>query len=220
MPNGRMYTFYRDENETWDDMITKKVLPGWMDYCNDHWIDHGNHESMWSFEKRTKAFLDRCAWLWLQDNFSGLESKYKEMMHKVREIPISECAEGVSDFAYSDRKASNANEGLERYNTLCEELDEFAPVPINLKTPKRRRKETRFNRISKLIKENPGAKRTWCCVDGENNFIYNGKLIHIPETVPGYELDSDRTDLMDRIFVIETDNSIQYFDQNVFPISF
>lgn len=187
MPNGRMYTYFRSEHDTWGNVIANKVLPDWMAYCNAHWIDHGNHESMWSFEKRTKMFLDRCAWLWLQDNPAGLESKYKELMHKVREIPATECADAVSDMIYSDRKASNQEEGSERYSMLCEMLDEKSPIDIRPKTPARKKKQTRFNRMAKIVHDNPNSKRTWCLVDGENNFIYSGVQYHIPETIPGYE---------------------------------
>ena len=215
MPNGRKYTYYRDPSQTWNEVILEKVLPDWMGYCNDHWIDFGNHESMWSFEKRTKAFLDRCAWLWLQDHPDGLESRYKEMMHKVREIPASECADGISDYFYSDRKPADINEGVERFKMLCESLDESAPVPVEVKVPRRKMRETRFNRLSKLIRKYPNAKRMWCSVDGDNNFTYNGNTFHIPETIKGYEVNSGRTDLMDRVFVLEDNGVLQIYNQEL-----
>lgn len=219
MPNGKMYTYYKPEGETWASIIENCVLPDWISYCNGHWVDFNNHESMWSFEKRTKNFLDRCAWIWIQDNPKGLESRYKSISHKVREIPMTECPDSISDYMYSDRQ-SPMDSNDSRFDVLCDELDDLLDYHKAEKPTKKRRTETKFNRIEKIIKQYPNAERAWCNVDSNNNFVFLGKEYHVPENIAGYERDPDRTDLMDRVYVVSYEGDLMFFDQNVFQIFF
>lgn len=219
MPDGKMRTFYCGDDQTWSEIIQNVVLPIWQEYCNDHWIDHTNHESMWSFEKRTKAFLDRVAWLLLQDNPGGeIESNYKAMGHRVREIPASECPSDVSDYFYSQRvQPSDDTDEDQRFSLLVEKLDAEDKRPK--RTPVRKKIETRFDRIAKICKEHPTAKRTWCCVDADNTFIYLGVVHQIPEWAEEYSICDNRTDSMDRILVVDDGRNIWYYNQNVFPLT-
>jgi hypothetical protein len=217
MPDGKMRTFYCGDDQTWSEVIQNVVLPIWQEYCNDHWIDHTNHESMWSFEKRTKAFLDRVAWLLLQDNPSGeIESNYKAMSHRVREIPASECPSDISDRFYSQRiQPTYDSDENQRFNLLIEKLDAEDKRPKRM--PSRKKVETRFDRMSKICKKYPTATRTWCSVDAENNFVYLGVVHHIPDEIESYSVNNEKNDSMDRVLVIDDGKHIWYYDQNVFP---
>lgn len=218
MPDGKMRTFYCGDDQTWLEIITKVVLPVWQDYCNDHWIDYSNHESMWSFEKRTKAFLDRIAWLILKDDAGGnIETSYKAMVHKVREIPVSECPAEISDMIYSQRSqpTDNTEEDI-RFELFLDRLDEKDKRPK--KPLKKSNKETRFNRISKIRKAHPDAKMTWCLVNAQNSFYYDGDEYEIPDNTSGYDVDGINMDAMDRILIVDDGGELMYYDQNVLPI--
>lgn len=219
MPDGKMRTFYRGDDQTWAEIIQAVVLPVWQEYCNEHWIDHTNHESMWSFEKRTKAFLDRIAWLLLQDDASGeIESNYKAMTHRVREIPASECLSEISDCLYSQRmQPIDSEDENQRFELLIEKLDAEDKRPKRI--PERKKIETRFDRIDKIIKAHPDAKRTWCCVDAENNYIYMGETYHISDEIEAYRHDEEKIDSMDRILIVDDGLNIWLYDQNVFLMS-
>ena len=217
MPDGRMRTFYCGDDQTWSEIIQDVVLPMWQEYCDDHWIDHNNHESMWSFEKRTKAFLDRVAWLLLQDYHGGdIESSYKAMTHRVKEIPASECPAEISDYFYSQRRQPTEDaEDDQRFDLLMEKLD------AEDKRPKqkiiKKKIETRFDRLSKIGSKYPTAKRTWCCVNADNSFEYRDAIYHIPDEMEAYVTGDNKTDSMDRVLVVDDGNRIWFYDQNVFP---
>lgn len=220
MPDGKMRTFYCGDDQTWSEVIQDVVLPIWQEYCNDHWIDHNNHESMWSFEKRIKAFLDRVAWLLLQDETGGeIESNYKAMTHRVREIPASECPSEISDYLYSQRMqpVDDIDEN-QRFELLKEKLDAEDKRPK--RTVSKKKIETRFDRISKICKKYPEAKRTWCSVDANNDFVYCGVIHHVPDEMEAYHTDSDKIDSMDRVLVVDDGKHIVYYDQNVFPFQY
>ena len=220
MPDGKMRTFYCGDDQTWSEVIQDVVLPIWQEYCNDHWIDHNNHESMWSFEKRIKAFLDRVAWLLLQDETGGeIESNYKAMTHRVREIPASECPSEISDYLYSQRMqpVDDIDEN-QRFELLKEKLDAEDKRPK--RTVSKKKIETRFDRISKICKKYPEAKRTWCSVDANNDFVYCGVIHHVPDEMEAYHTDSNKIDSMDRVFVVDDGKHIVYYDQNVFPFQY
>lgn len=213
MPDGKVRTYFRGDHQTWAEIVLTKILPDWCEYCNDHWIS-SNHEDIYAPEKRVKAFLDRCGWMLIQDNPAGLESDYKAMSHKVREIPVSECPANVSDYFYSEHKPPIDSDESNRFEALCEKLDEKGG---RSRTQKKKPKiESKFERIEKLFSKNKNANRTWCSVDAENNFYYLNRKYHIPFGVSGY---NDSTEAMDRILIIDDGNTIQYFDQNVYPIT-
>lgn len=212
MPNGRLRTYYKGDHQTWTEIVENVILPDGSAYCESNWIS-ANHEAIYSPEKRVKAFLDRCACLMALDNPSGLESAYKAMSHKVREIPATECPSAISDIFYSDRMPANDFDEDERFKALCERLDEKDPRLKKKKIPKPRI-ETKYDRIEKLRKQMPDASRTWASVDAENCFTYKGKKYRLSDRAKGYER-SDRLDSMDRVLVVDDAGHLTFYDQNV-----
>lgn len=216
MPDGKAQTFYRSEGQTWADVIQNTILPTWEAYCNEHWIDPNNHEAIWSFEKRTKGFLDRIAWLMIQDDPVGdVETKYKEVRREATQIPVSECPSYVGDYLYSTKIAPADDEQDDgRFEVLTENLDQRARRKSGAK---KRRKETRFDRIEKIAKQNPRAKRTWCMVAADNSFVYKDKTYYVPAGASGYDTGGG-CEAMDRVLVVD-DGVMHLYDQSVFPIA-
>ena len=207
MPDGSTRKYFCGDDQTWNEIISERILPQWEDYCNSHWIS-SNHEDIYAPEKRVKWFLDRLAFL-LTMGTEGVESEYKTMVHKVREIPVTECPPAVSDYMYSDRKPPMETDEDCHFERLIDKLN-----GIDKRKPtrsKKNKKETRFMRIEKIIKEFPNSKRTWCIVNADNEFVYGGKRYSVPEEMQGYFGDGQ----MDRVFVVETDTSLRFYDQNV-----
>lgn len=214
MPDGRLRTYYKGDHQTWTEIVQNVILPDGSTYCESNWIS-ANHEAIYSPEKRVKAFLDRCAFLMSLDNHAGLESAYKAMSHKVREIPASECPSAISDILYSDRMPAGDFDEDERFKALCERLDEVDPR-TKKKKPKAKIK-TRYDRIEEIGRLNPNASRTWVVVDSNNCFVYKEKEYHIPSDIRGY-VNSEKLDSMDRVLVVDNGSYILFYDQSIMPI--
>lgn len=208
MPDGKLFTYYRSEGQSWTEIVLKKILPDWERYCDEHWIS-ANHEDIYAPEKRVKAFLDGCAWLMILDHPEGIESKYKAMVHAAREIPASECPAEISDYFYSDRKPP-IEEECERTDTFRETLSEKIKLKPHVS---KRRKQTKFDRIERIIKDHPNDKRAWCMVSENNEFVFDGKRYTITRHV-GYD-----DQQMDRVYVVgSARGGIECYDQFAYPI--
>lgn len=93
--------------------------------------------------------------------------------------------------------------------------------PVRSKAKKKPRRETRTMRIDKIHRQMPGCEVCICSVDTEGWFEYKGKAFLIsseltcyaPKVVKGEELYD-----MDRVMVVEFENGLRFYDQNVFPI--
>lgn len=216
MPDGRLRTYYKGDHQTWAEIVQNVIIPDGEAYCESNWISV-NHESKWSPENRVKSFLDRCAYLMSLDNPSGLESAYKAMSHKVREIPASECPTAVSDLFYSDRVPANDFDEDDRFKSLMDRLDEVDPRKKK-KPIQKKRQETRFDRISKIRNTFPMATLSWVYVDGANKFTYSGKEYKISDSIKGYS-QTDKLDSMDRILVVDNCGSLLFYDQNANPLA-
>lgn len=215
MPDGRLRTYFKGDHQTWMEIVQNVILPDGSTYCESNWIS-ANHEAIYSPEKRVKAFLDRCAFLMSLDNPVGLESAYKAMSHKVREIPASECPSAISDMLYSDRMPAGDFDEDERFKSLCERLDEVDPRLKKKKKAKPKIK-TRYNRIEEICRLNPNSSREWVRVDEDNCFVYNEKEYRIPSDARGYQY-SEKLDSMDRVLVVDNGGFLLFYDQNVMPI--
>lgn len=206
MPNGEIRTYYCGDDQTWKQIIEEVILPYWQQYCDSNWISP-NHEEVYAPEKRVKWFLDRLGWL-LIEGADGIESEYKGMAHKVREVPVTECPADVSDFLYSDRQAPIDEEDDQHFDYVLEALKR-----IDKRKPKKPKPhvETRFERIENIRRSFPGCRFTWCIVDADNTFEYDGKRLSVPEEMRGYIEDSQ----MDRILAVENERALRFYDQNV-----
>lgn len=206
MPNGELRTYYCGDDQTWQEIITQRILPYWTSYCNSNWIS-ANHEAVYAPEKRVKWFLDRLGWLLIEGS-NGIESEYKEMVHKVREIPVTECPADISDYMYSDRTPPPEDDEDDHYERLVNRLKEIDKRKPRKPKPHR---ETKFERIEKIRKSFPGCEFTWCGVDANNTFEYRGRTYSVPNEMRGYIEDSQ----MDRILAVENETRLVFYDQNV-----
>lgn len=217
MPNCKIHTFYCGDHQTWGEIIETVILPKWAAYCNSHWIDYNNHDFKWSFENRVKAFLDRLGWLFMMDSPSKkIESEYKTMVHKVMEIPMTECMPSVGDMYYSQRTSPiDSEEEAGRFQGLLDRLDMIDKRPK--RPPNYKKKDTRFNRIERIRKQSPNARFTWCIVDGDNGFLYDGKEYVIPDGDHGYHKNTgdDNVNSFDRILVVDHGSRIDFYSQTI-----
>lgn len=215
MPDGRLRTYFKGDHQTWSEIVKNVILPDGYSYCESNWIS-SNHDSIWAPEKRVKAFLDRCAYLISLDNPVGLESAYKAMSHKVREIPSSECPSVVSDILYSDRVPAGEFNEDERFKMLCDRLDDIDPRKKK-KQVRKPKVDTKFNRIARIRKMNPDAELVWISVDGDNCFQYKDLVYRIPSHYKGY-ICTEKLDSMDRILVVDANGELTFYDQNIRPM--
>ena len=207
MPNGEKRTYYCGDEQSWEQIITEKILPYWEQYCDTNWISWINHEAVYAPERRVKSFLDRLGWL-LIEGAEGIESKYKAMTHRVREIPVTECPADITDLLYSDRIPPFDEEDEDHFEGVVERL---AEVDKRKPRPRKDWPKTRFEKIEEIKRTFPGCRLTWCIVDGENTFEYDGRKYEVPEEMRGYIDDMQ----MDRILAVENDKALRFYDQGV-----
>lgn len=207
MPNGELRTYYCGDGQSWRQIIEEVILPYWIEYCNSNWISP-NHEEVYAPEKRVKWFLDRLGWL-LIEGADGIESEYKEMIHKVREIPVTECPAEISDYVYSERQGPDEDDEEQHFQLVLDKLEQ-----ADKRKPRKTTKpkvETKFERIENIRRSFPGCRFTWCIVDADNTFEYDGQRLSVPAEMRGYIDDSQ----MDRILAVENDRALRFYDQNV-----
>ena len=215
MPNGVMRTYYRGENQTWEDIIRESILPECEAYCKENWLSI-NHEDLYCAERRVKAFLDRCAQL-ITKEYRDVESEYRAMSNKVREVPVTECPDEVSDLLYSDRQAPGEFENDNHYEFVLNRLEEIDKR--NKPKKQKKRRSTIFERMQEIDKQFPGSTKTWCKVDSRNRFTYKGQRYVVPRELPGYWHSSDpERGVLDRILVVENEKNLRFYDQTVYNV--
>ena len=213
MPNGEVRTYFCGDEQTWAEVVEKVILPHWIQYCERNWISP-NHEAVYAPEKRVKWFLDRLGWLLISGS-DDIESEYKNMVHTVREIPVTECPAEISDLMYSDRHVTeNVEDNDGQFDQLLERLAQMDKR--KKKAPNKPRKKTKFERITEIERRWPDAEMTWCNVDEGNCFEYHGTSFAIPTHMVGYS--DDRR--MDRVLAVETDTRLVFYDQDVVNMFF
>ena len=168
--------------------------------------------------------MDRCGTLLLRDvpsNDRDTLSAYKESILNSREINMSDCPACVLELLETgEMETAMLNRDQRR------ELQEFlngtdeGEKPVSVRNKQRR--ETRFDRINKLMNLFPDGRITTVSVDTENRFVYCGRSYRIDPGVecyaPRHTRYGDQYD-MDRVMVIERgDGSLYFADQEANPI--
>ena len=223
-PTGGSNIFCRDDGETWKDVIEKKVLPMWEEYCNTHWISE-NHEDIYAAEKRVKAFLDRCGYILLQDDPGSVESKHKEMMRKVQEFPISDCPASMRELLYSSVRTPDAEseaDSLSRFAMKVEEREMAVPISKRPKRASRKYEKTRYDKVTQIKEKLPHGRFSWERVWTDNTFSSEGHLFQINKSLSQYQPKKTRSGAyyeMDSVLVIWSDDGVHLYDQNVDEIS-
>lgn len=219
-PNGGSCIFQKKENETWADVVRERILPKWEEYCNTHWISE-NHEDIYAAEKRVKAFLDRCAYIMLQDDPGGVESKHKEMVRRVREFPISDCPPLMGELLYSStRTADDENEALaeNRFSITLEAKEEAIPITKRPKRHTKKYEKMRYDKITELKDRFPNGRFSWARVWTDNTFTSEEHVFEINKALPQYQPKKTREGLyyeMDSVLVVWNNDGVHLYDQNV-----
>lgn len=223
-PNGGSNIFCRNDGETWKDVVEKKILPMWEDYCNGHWISE-NHEDIYAAEKRVKAFLDRCGYILLQDDPGCVESKHKEMARKVREFPVSDCPSSVREMLYSSVRSANGEtdaEASRRFAERTAEMEAALPIVKRSRRTSRKYERTRYGKLTTLKEKFPNGKFSWARVWTDNTFLSEGRMFRIDWSLPQYQSKKTRSGEyydMDSVLVIWNSDGVHLYDQNVDEIA-
>lgn len=219
-PTGGSNIFCRNDDETWKDVVEKKVLPMWEEYCNTHWISE-NHEDIYAAEKRVKAFLDRCGYILLQDDPGDVESKHKEMVRRVREFPISDCPSSMSELLYSSvRTPDEESEAVaeSRFGVALNEKEEAVPITKRPKRSTKKYEKMRYDKLTELRNKFPNGRFSWARVWTDNTFTSEEHVFQINKALPQYKPKKTREGMyyeMDSVFIIWNDDGVHLYDQNV-----
>lgn len=165
-----------------------------------------------------KAFLDRCGTLMLY-GLPGIETKYKKLVHRVREIPMSDCPTSIRGMFYSGKAVPddpNAGKDEEsRFEALKEKHHDMAPAK-----PRKRNSvvtDSRFQRAQEIRKQYPSARIEICTVDTDGVFHYGGSLYSVashPE-YNGTLTPSGMYYAMDKVTVVDRGVLLRLYDQNL-----
>ena len=155
--------------------------------------------------------LDRCGTLLLRDIPKGEQdtlTSYKEMIVGSREISVSDCPEGIAQMAEDGAIdiGSASIDDRQRYALLIEKLDARERIGQAAETSLRRRKrETRFDRLNAIGREYPNCAMHGCRVDVDGVFLFHGDRYRIDgacaQYAPRKTRYGDQYD-MDRVIVI------------------
>jgi len=150
-----------------------------------------------------KRFLDSLAYYFLIGDTAGIETDYKKVMHTKREVPMSSCPSFVENMLYSTGGTTSAadKEECAGFRVMVDELDAKAEKYETQKAIKQRR-ESLFHKYYRL-----GIHGTWCRVDTDGVFEYNGHKYEIDKEAIQYQpIETDIGQLydMDRILVTGT----------------
>ena len=148
-------------------------------------------------------------------------SAYKESILGDREINLSDCPACVMELLETgelDTAALNHDERQELRTFLYGAEDDGKPE----KACATQRRETRFDRINRLMKRFSNGRITTACVDTDNHFFYNGRCFEIDpgltQYAPKHTRYGDQYD-MDRIMIIEcVDHTLHFADQDAHSI--
>ena len=208
------------------DRIRDVIIPYWEEYCNTHWLSP-NHEDKLCPERRVKAFLDRCGTLMLF-GLPDIETKYEEMVRKVREVPMSDCPKPIRNCVYGGKPLPNDKairaEEESRFKTLMDRTingtlakdihRDMAPAK-----PRKRQEpaDTRFKRAQEIRQEYPKAAVTICTVATDGIFRYRDADYSVA-SVPEYGCTpTPHGDYypMDKVTVVDTGILLRLYDQNL-----
>ena len=209
------------------DRVRDVVVPYWESYCSSHWLS-SNHEDLLCPERRVKFFLDRCGTL-LVFGLPGIETRYKEMAHKVREIPMSDCPATIRNCMYSgkilpdDVSAAFAEES--RFAELQDKLDskaegKYRGMPVvtsKRRTKPKARVETAFDRAQEIRKDYPNATIEICTVATDGIFRYHGKDYSVASRPEYRSVNTPAGEYyaMDKVAVVDTGILLRLYDQNL-----
>lgn len=148
---------------------------------------------------------------------------YKNIVRGNSEIPISSCPFYIEDRIYGSGNATPNEAEDYSFGIMTERLEVEANKRAGKTKPKKKqKKETRYQKIEKIKKDNPGCKIFFATVDTNNEFEFLSGKYAISPSVKGYQPKQVGCDLlydMDKIVVVYSeDNRKFYYDQELFSI--
>ena len=229
-PAGGLLEVHGMTREDVSDKVRNVIVPYWEDYCDAHWLSP-NHEDKLCPERRVKAFLDRCGTLMLF-GLPGIETRYKEMARKVREIPMSDCPQPIRNCIYGGKPLPNDKailaEEESRFETLMDrtingtlakdvQRDVHKDMPPAKPRKRQRPADTRFKRAEEIRKQYPKAAITICTVTTDGAFQYRDKDYSVAEFPEYKSILTPRGEYyaMDRVTIVDTGVLIRVYDQNL-----
>jgi len=175
-----------------------------------------NHADTFCGENKVKRFFSGLVYFLLLGNTEGMVTNYKDIMNGKREIPISSCPSQIEDWVYGTGSVLYP-QGEDA--PVIELADDHVPE----KKGKNAVKSEREVKLRALRKEcGYDATFTYCTVDTENRFSYEGKKFVIDSSVEAYAPKSTPHGLlydMDKIICVKSrDGLVRYYTAKYDPI--
>lgn len=205
-----------------------EITRDWEDYCLKNW-DNDSGSGTVTPSDRVKRFLEGAANFLLLGNTKDVITDYKEMVHNVREIPMSNCPDGLSDGIYSSRSLITdklyAQGNKEAFDNMIDGLESILPPSVK-KTidkaregsykgrSKKRKRKDRYTIVHGLKDQYGITHFERCVVDADGIFEWDGKEYKV--TAPQYAgtptEDGDVFYAMDKIIVGVASDGLLFFD--------
>lgn len=207
----------------------EKLLEEWGAYCESNWLTP--NKNIFDPESKIKFMLDGIGNILLRNHMDGILTEYQKMKTGKYEIPLSACSSLLDDEVYSKRpKVDNGEEEAwlkARMEELSQKFDEAEASRNVHKPPKKPPKvfaPTRRQKIEKARAADNIVKFEFVRVDTENNFFFDGKEYHIPESVKAYQSKITRSGEeaydMDKVLCGKTSGGeVVFYDMNIEKIN-
>lgn len=221
-PDGRKHKVFDYED-------IEELLSEWQQYCEDNWLSPG--KNIFDPESKIKFMLDGVGNILLRNHMDGIQTEYQKMKTGKYEIPLSACTSLFGDEFYSERPKIDNGEEESRMvaimDDLAEQYDEAKEKKRSKSKPKKPPKvfaPTRRQKIEKARAADNVVKFEFVRVDTENNFSFDGKEYHIPESVQAYQSKITRSGEeaydMDKVLCGKTSGGeVVFYDMNIEKIN-
>lgn len=144
-------------------------------------------------------------------------SYYKEAVNRKREIPVSSCPTQFEHRLYSGQHLKNTQAEKILFDELLNQLDEKGPQTGKNDRPKKSRHtdhETRFRRVERIRERHPDSTFTFCCVNTDNEFSFEGRRYQIDASIREYQpIETAHGSLYDadQIVVVHSKDGLTHF---------
>lgn len=146
-------------------------------------------------------------------------TNYKEIMNGKREIPISSCPSQIEDYVYGTGSVLHT-QAEDDESAFCKTISE----PITSVKKRKKTVENERDRKIKQIRKDCGndAAFTYCYVDTEYCFRYNGNVYQIDASVEAYAPKSTPLGIlwdMDKVVCVKSkDGQVRFYTAKYDPI--
>lgn len=202
--------------------ICNELIKKWEQYCEQNWITFIGGNDPYSPQNKVKLFLSSLGYFLLYGNTDGIVTRYKDIVNRKRQLPVSSCPDYLQDGMYGSVHSGGsqtlyAKQQQRSFNTKLDALDYKASK--YKKPTKKKYTQTRYDRV--VAAKNDGAvDMNRHVVDSDGVFQLRDQIYSIDMSKCKSYASKDLGDgdiIYDMDYVISADmndGSVRFYDAN------